>query len=69
MCGQLPGFGVAHDVVAKAIGETVEKALGQLIVLGLGLDDRAQFSMEFVGPLAVGAPLEVADDLSHPVVG
>ena len=54
---------VAENVVTEAIAETVEEALGQFLFSGLGLDGRAQICVEFIGALAVGAALEMGDDL------
>ena len=65
----LAGVGVAHDLITKAISEAVEKAVGEFIVLRLGFDDGAQFSMELIGALAVGAPFEVTDDFGNPFLG
>ena len=59
----------AENVVTKAVAKTVEEAIGQFLVLGLGLDDNAKVGMELVGPLAVGATLEVPNDLSNASVG
>jgi hypothetical protein len=53
----------AENVVTEAIAETIEEALGQFLVAGFGLNSRVQIRMKFIGALAVGAALEVGDDL------
>jgi hypothetical protein len=55
----------AKNIVTKAFKKAVEEALGQLLVLGLGLDNSAKFGMELVGALTVDAALEVANDLGY----
>lgn len=59
----------AENVVTKAVAKAIEEAVGQFLVLGLGLDDSAKVGVELVGPLAVGAALEVPNDFSNTSVG
>jgi hypothetical protein len=54
---------VAENVVTEAVAETIEEAFRQFLFSGLGLNGRAQICVEFVGALAVGAALEMGDDL------
>jgi hypothetical protein len=53
----------AENVVTETVAETIEEALGQFLICGLGLDGRAQICVEFIGALTVGATFEVGDDL------
>jgi hypothetical protein len=59
----------SENVVTKAVAKAVEEAIGQFLVLGLGLDDNAKVGVELVCPLAVGAAFEVPNDLSNTSVG
>ena len=59
----------AENVVTKAVAKAIEEAVGQFLVLGLGRDDSAKVGVELVGPLAVGAALEVPNDFSNTSVG
>ena len=59
----------AENVVTKAVAKAIKEAVGQFLVLGLGLDDSAKVGVELVGPLAVGAALEVPNDFSNTSVG
>ena len=54
---------VAENVVTEAVAETIEEAIRQFLFSGLGLNSRAQICVEFIGALAVGATLEMSDDL------
>jgi len=54
---------VAENVVTEAVAETVEEAIWQFLICGLGLNSRTQICVEFIGALAVGAAFEMGDDL------
>ena len=61
-------WSICFGLRLKAGEEAVCEALWQMITLGLGANNGAQFGVEFKGTLAIGACGEVGHDLFNPGV-